>query len=127
MRLRPVGVNLTSTYDLVRRIIQFDADYANHEAARERKRLLSELNRKVVNAPPDVLARWERDRKSHNGIDLFLQEWQADPSFGQMAQLERKRSLSQQAVSRDVKCVNTGILRLRALCRTREESKVQPG
>ena len=62
------------------------------EAARERKRLLEKLGRAVKSAPPDVVARWERERTTHGGIDEFLQDWKADPNWGLLLQKESKRT-----------------------------------
>ena len=37
-------------------------------------------------APPEAVARWEADKGTTAGIDLFLADWKLDPTWGHIVQ-----------------------------------------
>ena len=59
--------------------------------AAERKRSLVKLSRAIQHAPQEVHDRWQREKKTHGGLNQLLQDWCADPSWGTVMQKERKR------------------------------------
>jgi hypothetical protein len=59
----------------------------------ERKRDLAKLGRAMKAAPVEVTGRWLAERRDQQKANLFLAEWQKDPSWATMVLCLRKRQL----------------------------------